>query len=123
MFSKELVRLQNACRYSWQGMKSSWDDAGAFRLEICLTPFIAIAALCMAGDHIEFFMLFASWLLVPLTELVNTAIEAATDLACKEEIHPLAKKAKDCGSAAVAMALMIFALAWLTIFVGCFFSL
>ncbi len=56
-------------------------------------------------------------------ELVNTGIEAVTDLACKEEIHPLAKKAKDCGSAAVAMALTIFALAWLAIFVGCFFSL
>lgn len=113
MFMKELTRLRNACRYSWSGVCLSWKDAGAFRLEACLTPFILALAAYIAEDRSTFCMLFASWLLVPMAELLNTGIEAATDLACKGEIHPLAKKAKDCGSAAVAVALFIFGLVWL----------
>ncbi len=112
MVSKEMTRLRNACRYSQDGIKASWQDGGAFRLEAWLTPFVAAVAFFTAQNYAAFFVLLASWLLVPLTELLNTGIEAATDLACKGEIHPLAKKAKDCGSAAVALALCIFAMVW-----------
>jgi diacylglycerol kinase (ATP) len=120
MLLKEITRLRNACRYSFDGLKASWNDAGAFRLEACLTPVVLALAAYLAEDRMAFCLLFASWLLVPLAELLNTGIEAATDIACKGEIHPLAKKAKDCGSAAVMLAMFIFVLVWLMMLVDYF---
>lgn len=108
MILKEFTRLRNACIYSWSGIRLSWKDAGAFRSEICLTPFIAIGAICFTHSKTDLAIILGSWLLVLVAELLNTAIEAVTDLACGGEYHLLAKKAKDCGSAAVTIAILIF---------------
>ena len=113
MIATELKRLWNACLYSWSGLCLSWKDAGAFRLELCLTPFVILAALYWADSKTSLSIILVTWLFVLVTELINTAIEAVTDLACGGSYHLLAKKAKDCGSAAVTMAIAGFVLAWI----------
>jgi diacylglycerol kinase (ATP) len=111
----ELVRLHKAFFYSWNGLVLSWQDAGAFRLEICLSPFIVTAAYFLAQTRLEFFVIVLSWTIVIVAELINTALEAVTDLACEGKYHELAKKAKDCASAAVLIAVFGFILSWVVV--------
>jgi diacylglycerol kinase (ATP) len=59
-------------------------------------------------------LLVGSLLLVLIVELLNTAIEVAVDRD-SVEIDPLAKRAKDYGSAAVMISLLIVGMTWLTI--------
>lgn len=109
--NKELARIYKAFGYSRDGFVAAWRDAGAFRSEVIATPFIIALAVYLA-DGTALAALLASWLLVIVTELVNTGIEAVTDLATKGEIHPLAKKAKDAGSAAVLASVIICMVVW-----------
>jgi diacylglycerol kinase (ATP) len=113
--ANELVRLHKAFFYSWNGLVLSWQDAGAFRLEICLSPFIVTAAYFLAQTRLDFFVIVLSWVIVIVAELINTALEAVTDLACEGEYHELAKKAKDCASAAVLIAVVAFVLSWVVV--------
>jgi len=69
--------------------------------------FIVLAVIISAILQVS----FIEWAIVVLccglvltTELLNTAIEAVTDLACNEEIHPLAKTAKDVAAGATGAA-------------------
>jgi len=57
-------------------------------------------------------LLIGSCLLLLLVEILNSAIEAVVDMVCGDEHHELAGRAKDMGSAAVFMALLIIALTW-----------
>jgi len=113
MILKEFKRLRNACVYSWSGVYLSWKDAGAFRLEVCLTPIVVISTIYFARSKVDLVILLTTWFFVLLAELINTAIEAVTDLACGGDYHQLAKKAKDCGSAAVTGAILVFILSWI----------
>ena len=56
-------------------------------------------------------------LMILVAELLNTGIEAAIDR-IGEERHPLSKKAKDCGCAAVALAAIVAGLMWVIVLVG-----
>ncbi len=105
-----------ALRYSLAGLRTAWHGEAAFRLELILTPPIAAAALCFGSSGLERALLLGSWLLVPLTELINSAIEATIDRIGSES-HPLSGQAKDLGSAAVFVALLIAATCWLLILV------
>ena len=53
-------------------------------------------------------------LLVLAMELMNTALEEAIDYISRED-HPMAKKAKDCGSAAVALTALAGGVAWVVV--------
>lgn len=108
----EIVRLQKAFFYSLDGFKQAMADRGAFRTEVLLTPVIALSAFYLGRTAQETAILLGVWLLVLLAELLNTGIEAVTDLACQGNIHPLAKKAKDTGSAAVLLAAVICVIVW-----------
>jgi diacylglycerol kinase (ATP) len=68
-------------------------------------------ALLMPVSAIERVLLIVSVLLVLLVELLNSSIEAAIDRISLER-HELSKRAKDCGSAAVTIALVICAVTW-----------
>lgn len=85
-----LVRLLNATRYSLAGYKAAWQDEEAFR-QICLLAVPLV--LCL------------------LVELLNSAIENVVDR-ISLEWHPLAKKAKDMGSAAQFTAQLFLAAVW-----------
>ena len=72
------------------------------------------AAFFLAPDKISLVLMIGSVLLVLAIELVNTAIEAAINR-IGSEIHPLSKKAKDAGSAAVLIALVNVGVVWVVL--------
>lgn len=108
----ELKRLICAFGFSRDGIIRAFRDEAAFRLEIFCSLLLIPAALYLGRDGIERALLLGSWLLVPMVELLNSALEAITDYATKLERHDLAKKTKDAGSAAVLFAAIIFATTW-----------
>lgn len=107
----ELRRLIRAFSYSWRGIQAAWRDEAAFRVEILACAGLLPVALLMEVSAAERALLIMSLLLVPLVELLNTAIEAAIDR-ISEATHPLSAKAKDAGSAAVLLSLLIAASVW-----------
>lgn len=105
------IRIWNAFKYSLDGLKAAAQDEAAFRQELglCLV-LIPIAAIAPFSLFYKALLIF-SMVMVLVVELLNTSIEALTDLYTKE-YHSLAKKAKDCGSAAVLLSLLISGSLW-----------
>jgi len=106
-----LTRLINALRYSLDGLAAAFRHEDAFRqlvgIAVVLIPlafFLHIAPLARA-------LLVASSLATLIIELLNSAIEAAVDHTSLER-HPLAKRAKDMGSAAQLLGLINLAVVW-----------
>lgn len=106
--------LAGALRHSLHGLAAAYRDELAFRLEVWLAaPLILLACLLDIGYGARALLITVT--LLPLVaELLNTALEAAIDLTMPTR-HPLAKKAKDCGSAAVWLALFVAGAVWLMI--------
>jgi diacylglycerol kinase (ATP) len=106
-----LRRLVNAFGYSVDGFKAAYQNEDAFRQEVYLAIVLIPLAFYLGKTPIEKALMVASVLLVLIVELFNSAIEAAVDHTSIER-HPLAKRAKDIGSAAVLVALMIVVTVW-----------
>ncbi len=92
----------------------AFKEESAFRQELTLLALLAPIALWMPVSPIEQCILITSLLLVLVVELLNSSVEAAIDRISFEH-HDLSKRAKDFGSAAVMVALLIAALLWATI--------
>ena len=107
-----IKRLWKALHHSWDGIACAWMDEPAFRLELCLTLILIPIALAVKGSVLTKALLIGSWGAVLVVELINSAIEAVVDRIGLER-HPLSKKAKDLGSAAVFCAVIIAAGVWL----------
>jgi diacylglycerol kinase (ATP) len=105
-------RLWNACKYSASGLAACWSSEAAFRQEVALTCVLVPAALLVPVPALLRLVLLLANVVVLVTELLNSAVETVVDHVCPE-IHPLAKRAKDMGSAAVLLSLVGLALAWL----------
>lgn len=104
-------RLINATKFSWQGLLATFQTESAFRQE-CLAGIILLPlSMIIADSLLSWVALIGVWLLVMLVEVLNSAIEAAVDR-FGSELHPLSGKAKDAGSAAVFLALIIATLVW-----------
>jgi diacylglycerol kinase (ATP) len=97
-------RLVNAMRYSVDGFRAAWRQEDAFRQEVLLAAVMIPVALVLPVTMVERLLLIGTVCLVLIVELLNTAIEAAIDRQ-SYDINPLAKTAKDVGSAAVTLAL------------------
>lgn len=106
-----LARLWHATGYSLAGLRAGWGET-AFRQEVLLTLALAPAAFWLGQGWVETALLAGSLLIVLIAELLNSGIEAAIDRIGPEH-HPLAKRAKDLGSAAVLLALLLAAGVWL----------
>lgn len=106
--------LINAFSYSRDGFAAAWRSEDAFRQEAILAALMLPAAVLMPVSLVEKILLAAVVVLVLIVELLNTAIEAAIDRH-GHEIHPLAKQAKDMGSAAVLLALLLAGGTWVAI--------
>ncbi|TXH36033.1 MAG: diacylglycerol kinase [Burkholderiaceae bacterium] len=104
-------RIFRAMRYSAQGFQAAFLHEAAFRQELLLGLFLVPAAFWLGRSLQETCLLLASYVLVLLVELVNSAIEAVVDRFGPER-HELAGRAKDLGSAAVMLAFLLLALAW-----------
>ena len=103
-------RLAHAAGFSWAGLRAGWQEP-AFRLEVIVgLPLIGLSF--WLGQHwSEVLLLAGSVVLVMIVELVNTAIESALDR-MGLQWHALTKRAKDLGSAAVLLALLLCLASW-----------
>jgi diacylglycerol kinase (ATP) len=109
-----LRRIWQALLNTVDGFKLAYRHEDAFRQEIWLAAILVPAALLIQVDIIERVLLVSSVLLVLIVELLNSSVEAAIDRISFER-HHLSKRAKDLGSAAVFVALVIMVLTWVTI--------
>jgi diacylglycerol kinase (ATP) len=109
-----LQRLFNALRYSLDGFMAAWAEEDAFRQEVLSAAVLVPLALLLPLALVERVLMIGSVIIVLIVELLNTAVEAAIDRH-SFEINPLAKRAKDLGSAAVMLALMLAGGIWVSI--------
>ena len=101
-----------AFKYSLQGFAACFKQESAFRQE-CALGIPHFIMLCVIGmDAWMRVLLGVLWVLLIAVELLNSGIEAVVDLASPEH-HELARKAKDCGSAAVMCLLVLLAGCWI----------
>lgn len=106
-----LKRIFSAFFYSLDGLKSAWRHEHAFRQELVLFIAGTVAALLLTVSAFEKLVLIGVMVLVLIVELINSAIEAVVDRISLER-HPLSKNAKDFGSAAVLLAVLLAAATW-----------
>ncbi|MFV0665013.1 diacylglycerol kinase [Denitromonas sp.] len=106
-----IARIINAFRYSCAGLAAAFRHEAALRQECVLAMVLIPAALLSAADGVGKAMMVGSVLLVMVVELINSAIEAVVDRVSQAR-HPLAKRAKDIGSAAVLLALLNLVAVW-----------
>ena len=112
--NKGIIRIIKASGYSWQGLCAAWRHEAAFRQEVLLALLMIPLGLFLGGDGVERALLVGSVLLIPLVEILNSAIEAVVDR-FGEEQHELAGRAKDMGSAAVALAIALMIVVWVLV--------
>lgn len=105
------ARFYHATRYSIKGLRAAYRDEPAFRYEVWAAAVLLPAAFWLAHSGLQLGLLISTLLFVLIMELINTAIEAVVDRA-GTEFHALAGLAKDLGSAAVLLALIMTALVW-----------
>jgi diacylglycerol kinase (ATP) len=105
------AQILRAARYSWQGIRAAWRYESSFRLEASLLVVLLPAAFLIGRNALERAVLAASVLLVPTMELMNAGLEAIVDKTTPE-MHELAGRAKDLGSAAVFGCMMIALICW-----------
>ena len=109
-----LRRIVLATRYSVQGLVAAVKGEAAFRQELALAVVLVPLGIWLGENGTQRALLTGSILLVLMVELLNSAVEAAVDR-ISEEQHPLAKRAKDMGSAAVMLSLATAAAVWLLV--------
>ncbi len=109
-----LRRIVNAFNYSMSGLRLAYRHEHAFRQEILGAVILLPVAFLIPATPVERVLLIGTVLLVLIVELLNSSVEAAVDRAGLDT-HHLAKRAKDIGSAAVFLALVLLATTWFLI--------
>lgn len=104
-------RIVRAAGHSAAGLRYAYRHEAAFRQELLLALMLAPLAFWVSDDAIARILMLGSLLLVLVVELLNSAIEATIDRISPDR-HPLAKAAKDIGSAAVMISLFLTVLIW-----------
>lgn len=112
--NKGITRAFRAAINSWNGLIYAFKEESAFRQELGLTLILVPLAIYLPVTPIEKILLIASVILVLIIELLNSSVEAAIDR-ISFEVHDLSKRAKDFGSAAVMLALLLCGLTWVII--------
>jgi diacylglycerol kinase (ATP) len=106
-----IQRLWNALGYSFDGLGAAFRHEDAFRQLVLLAVVLIPLAFIVHVAPLARALLVASSLATLVIELLNSAIEAAVDHTSLER-HPLAKRAKDMGSAAQLLGLLNLAVVW-----------
>ncbi len=112
-----LRRLWNSVLNSWNGLAGAFREEAAFRQELAAGVVLVPLSLWLGDTGVERALLLGSLLIVLIAELVNSAIEATVDRIGKER-HELSGLAKDLGSAAVAVALLLVVVVWSLVLFG-----
>ena len=106
-----LRRLINAFFYSLSGLRIAFNHESAFRQEIAIAVILIPIACLIRATAVERILLIASVLLLLIVELLNSSVEAAVDRIGLDS-HRLSKRAKDLGSAAVFLTLLLLLITW-----------
>lgn len=117
MITAELRRLANTVVWSWEGFRAAWATEKTLRQWVLANVVSAALALSLDLAPVECALILALGLLVLAAELINTAIEEVVDH-ISPGCDPRAKKAKDCGSAGVALAVLAAGVAWVVVLLG-----
>lgn len=104
-------RVLRAFSYSLAGLRSAYKKESAFRQELILAIFLVPLGTWLGQNGVERTLLIGSVLLVLIVELLNSAVEATVDRGGKNW-DKLAGRAKDMGSAAVLIALLLLFSTW-----------
>lgn len=111
-----IQRIIKAATYSKQGLKAGLKYEAALRQELALGIVLTVLALLVADNATELVLLILMPWLTFVVEILNSAIEAVVDR-IGDEYHELSGRAKDLGSAAVLLMLILTGFTWLTILV------
>ncbi|VXD03109.1 diacylglycerol kinase (modular protein) [Enterobacterales bacterium 8AC] len=106
-----LARIIKAAGYSYKGLTAAWQNEAAFRQESVAAVVAIILAIWLDVGAIARILLIGSVLLVMIIELLNSAIEAVVDRV-GTDYHELSGRAKDMGSAAVSLTIVLALLVW-----------
>ena len=106
-----LGRIVKATGFSIGGLRSAWRHESAFRQECAIALVLVPCAFLLAETYTQAALLIAVTALVLVTELLNSAVEAVVDRIGPEH-HELAGRAKDMGSAAVFVSLVVVLVTW-----------
>ena len=109
-----LRRIINASGYSWLGLKAAYKHESAFRQELWSAVILIPLAVYLGDSLADRAVLIVSVLFVLVVELLNSSIEAVVDR-IGDEPHNLSGRAKDMGSAAVLIAIVIAVVVWLAV--------
>lgn len=115
-----LQRIINATKYSMKGFKSAIKYETAFRQELILLVVAYITVMWIDFSIYERILLLGSIGVVMIVELINSAIECVVDRIGSER-HELSGRAKDYGSAAVFLSLLLTVILWIYLFSCHFF--
>ena len=103
-------RMWHAFGYSLAGLRAAWGET-AFRQEAIAAMVLLPVSVWLGRSWVETVLLAGSVVFVMVVELLNTGIETAIDRV-GPEWHDLSKRAKDMGSAAVLLSLLLCAATW-----------
>lgn len=109
-----LRRIWHALRYSREGLVAAFRHEAAFRQELAVGLPLSVLAWWIAPDRWEALAMTLAIVAVLAVELLNSAVEALAD-AVSLDPHPLIKRAKDMGSAAVMLSIAGAAAVWLVV--------
>ena len=104
-------RILRAFGYSMAGLRAAYKKESAFRQELILAIVLIPAGVWVGRNAVERILLISSVLVVLIVELLNSAVEATVDRGGKDW-DKLAGRAKDMGSAAVLIALLLLFATW-----------
>lgn len=109
--SEGIAHFYAAAKYSLQGLYFAYKHETAFRQEMCLFIIGTIISLFLPLFVVEKLLLISTMVLVLIVEVMNSAIEATVDRISLDQ-HPLSKAAKDLGSAAVFLSILLCVVTW-----------
>lgn len=112
-----LARVLSASRYSYQGLRAQWKHEAAFRQEAVLFIIALPFALWLGDTALEKAVLIFSVGMVLVVETLNSSVEAVVDR-ISDEHHELSGRAKDLGSAAVMLTLLLAVVVWSVVLIS-----
>lgn len=109
--ARGLRRILNAFGFSMAGFRECFRHEEAFRQEVYVLLVLVPLGLWLGNGPVERALLVSSLLVVPIVELLNSAVEANVDRVGLER-HELSRRAKDIASAAVFLSIVLAAVVW-----------
>ena len=109
-----IKRIVMATWYSLKGLKAAFKSEAAIRQECFAIAVLLPIAILADVTLVEHLLLILTMFLVLIVELLNTAVETVVDRVSFDQ-HELSGKAKDIGSAAVFISILIALATWVSI--------